>query len=440
MNKVWLVFKREYLSRVTKKSFLLTTILTPLLIPAILGAIIYFAVKEEESSEKQVVEVLDKSGQIKLKNSSRYDYIYIDGSLESAKQMFQESSHKALLYIPDLDISNPEGITVYSKSSLSLTDEESIERGIERNIEKIKLRDSGIDSTTIANLKSSINLRSINLSDSGEETESSAGITFGIGYITGFLIYLLIFIYGAQIMHGVLEEKTSRVVEILISSVRPFYLLMGKVIGIAAVGLSQLLIWVVLMTVLTTGVLSYFGLSNPSNVAMESVMQNVDSEELAAVMPNPEAQHIVDMMASIPFGMLAFTFIFYFVGGYLLYGAMFAAVGSAVDSQSDAQQFMFPITIPIIIAFIGLSVFILNDPDSSVSFWLSIIPFTSPIAMMGRISFGLPLWELLLSMVLLIIGFVFTIWVASRIYRIGILTHGSKVSYKVLMKWILMKY
>ncbi len=440
MNKVWLVFKREYLSRVTKKSFLLTTILTPLLIPAILGAIIYFAAKEEESSEKQVIEVLDKSGQIKLKNSSRYDYIYIDGSLENAKQVFQESSHKALLYIPDLDMSNPEGIVVYSKSSLSLTDEESIERGIERYIEKIKLRDSGIDSTTIANLKSSINLRSINLSDSGEETESSAGITFGIGYITGFLIYLLIFIYGAQIMHGVLEEKTSRVVEILISSVRPFYLLMGKVIGIAAVGLSQLLIWVVLMTVLTTAVLGYFGLSNPSNVAMESVMQNIDSEELAAAMPNPEAQHIVDMMASIPFGMLAFTFIFYFVGGYLLYGAMFAAVGSAVDSQSDAQQFMFPITIPIIIAFIGLSVFILNDPDSSVSFWLSIIPFTSPIAMMGRISFGLPLWELLLSMFLLIIGFVFTIWVASRIYRIGILTHGSKVSYKVLMKWILMKY
>jgi ABC-2 type transport system permease protein len=241
-------------------------------------------------------------------------------------------------------------------------------------------------------------------------------------------------------MHGVLEEKTSRVVEVLISSVRPFYLLMGKVMGIAAVGLSQLLIWVVLMTVLTTAVLSYFGLSNPSNVAMESVMQNVDSAELAAAMPNPDAQHIVDMMASIPFGMLAFTFIFYFVGGYLLYGAMFAAVGSAVDSQSDAQQFMFPITIPIIIAFIGLSVFILNDPDSSVSFWLSIIPFTSPIAMMGRISFGLPLWELLLSMALLIGGFIFTIWVASRIYRIGILTHGSKVSYKVLMKWIMMKY
>jgi len=254
------------------------------------------------------------------------------------------------------------------------------------------------------------------------------------------MIYLLIFIYGAQIMHGVLEEKTSRVVEILISSVRPFQLLMGKVLGIALVAFTQLLIWVVLISILSTAVMSYFGLTSPSEVSVDSVMSNIENAEAAAVVADSQAQQIMEVIGNIPFGLLAVTFIFYFIGGYLLYGAMFAAVGAAVDSQADAQQFMLPITIPIIIPFIGLSVFILVDPDSSASFWFSIVPLTSPIAMMGRIAFGVPAWELALSMVLLIGGFVFTIWVASRIYRIGILLHGTKVNYKVLAKWATMKY
>jgi len=437
MNKILLVIKREYISRVKKKSFLLSTILTPLIIPVLLGGLIYFAVDDKDSEEKKVIEILDDTKSIKLSDSDRYDFLYVEGSESSIKKAFQESDHKALIHIPDIDFDNPDGITLYAKSNLSLTTSRELERNIEKSIEKIKLENSGIDKEIIANLKTNISLRSLNLSDSGEETESSAGVTFGIGYVTGFMIYLLIFIYGAQIMHGVLEEKTSRVVEILISSVKPYYLLMGKVLGIASVGLTQLLIWVVMVTLLSTGVLSYFGLSNPSDVAIETVVQNVESAEIAV--ENQEVQQIMNMIGSIPFGMIAVTFIFYFVGGYLLYGAMFAAVGSAVDSQADAQQFMLPITIPIIIAIIGLSVFILDDPDSQVSFWLSVIPLTSPVAMMGRIAFGVPLWELLLSMFLLIVGFIGTIWVASRIYRIGILTHGTKVSYKVLGKWIMMK-
>ncbi len=439
MNKIFLVIKREYLTRVKKKSFLLTTILTPLIFPAILGAIIYFAVKEKDSAEKQVIEILDKSGHVQLSESSRYDYVYVTSAdLESAKQVFQEADHKALLYIPYFELDNPQGITIYSQSNISLSMLSDLEKGIEGKIEKLKLEASGIDSVTVANLNTSITIRSINLSKSGEEKESSAGVTFGIGYVTGFMIYLLIFIYGAQIMQGVIEEKSSRVVEVLISSVKPFQLMMGKVLGIAAVGLTQLLIWIILITVLSTAVLSFFGLSSPSDVAVNEMMQNIPESDMAAASTNPEIQNLMEVIYDIPFGFIMFTFIFYFIGGFLLYGALFAAVGSAVDTPSEAQQFMFPITIPIIIAFIGLSVFILEDPDSSISFWFSVIPFTSPIAMMGRVAFGIPVWQLIVSMLSLIAGFIFTIWFASRIYRVGILLHGTKVNYKVLAKWFLM--
>ncbi len=437
MNKILLVIKREYFSRVKKKSFLLSTILTPLLIPLILGGIIYIAEKDSEVDEKLVVEVLDESKLISFEESSRYEYVYVESNLDVAKTVFQESNDKALLHIPNIDIDNPQGIVLYAKTSLSISTSRDIERGVEKAIERIKLEKSGISNEVITNLKSNISMRSVNLTESGEESENSAFLTFGIGYFNGFLIYLMIFIYGAQIMQGVLEEKTSRVVEVLISSVKPYYLLMGKVLGIAAVGFTQLLIWIVLVSVLSTGVFSYFGLTNPSEVAMNSVVENVDAAE--EVMSNPEVEHFMNMFWSIPFGTIVFAFIFYFIGGYLLYGALFAAVGAAVDSPSDAQQFMFPITIPIIISFIGLSVFILNDPNSTASFWFSVIPFTSPISMMGRIAFGVPAWELALSMVLLILGFMGTIWLASRIYRIGILSHGTKVSYKVLAKWIRMK-
>jgi ABC-2 type transport system permease protein len=434
MNRTWLIIKREFTTRVQKKSFLLTTILTPILIPTILGGIVYLAIRDSES-KKEVIEVLDKSGQFDFKNSKSYDYVDLSGDLETAKITFQESDHKALLYIPEMDLDNPDGIAVYSKSNLSLMTVGDLENTIENRIEKARLEKSGLDSATIANLNANISIRSINLSDTGEEKESSAGVTWGIGYVAGLMIYMFIFIYGAQIMYGVIEEKNSRIVEILISSVRPFQLMMGKVLGIASVGLTQLLIWIVLISVLSTVLMGVFGLSSPSEVAMDQVMTNVETAEMA----NPEVARIMNVIQDIPFGMIMFTFVFYFIGGYLMYGALFAAVGSAVDSQAESQQFMLPITIPLIIAIIALSIVILQEPDGTTSFWLSIIPFTSPIAMMGRIAFGVPAWELALSMILLIGGFIFTIWFASRIYRVGILLHGTKVNYKVLAKWFMMR-
>ncbi|MCU0400039.1 MAG: ABC transporter permease, partial [Algoriphagus sp.] len=222
------------------------------------------------------------------------------------------------------------------------------------------------------------------------------------------------------------------IVEILVSSLKPFQLMMGKIVGIGAVGLTQFLIWVVLIGTLTTLVTGVLGMQMPQQQAMEMA-----SPEMAQVAPeSSELSEILLVINGIDFVAIAVSFIIYFLGGYLLYGALFAAVGSAVDAPSDAQQFMFPITIPLIVAYMGLFVFVLQDPNSTTSFWLSVIPFTSPIAMMGRVSYGVPFWELALSVALLVLGFLFTTWLAGKIYRIGILMHGTKPSYKVLWKWV----
>ena len=260
-------------------------------------------------------------------------------------------------------------------------------------------------------------------------------MTFGAGYVMGMMIYIFLFAYGAQVMQGVIEEKNSKIVEVVVSTVKPFQMMLGKVLGVASVGVVQFVIWIVLMTVLSTVVLGAFGLSmNPADV-----QEMATSTEASDIQSNAKVQELMSTIADIPILKITLIFIFYFIGGYLLYGALFAAVGSAVDTPADAQQFMMPIMLPIIGALMGLFMFVFEDPHGSVSFWLSMIPFTSPIVMMGRIGFGVPAWEIALSMVLLIGGFIFTLWVAGRIYRVGILMHGTKVNYKTLAKWFLMK-
>jgi len=252
----------------------------------------------------------------------------------------------------------------------------------------------------------------------------------------GILMYMFIFIYGAQIMQGIIEEKTSKVVEVIVSSVKPFQLMMGKIIGLASVGLLQFMIWIILMTTLTFGVFHYFGIDPPQQQAIQQMSGQVAAQQTAM---NSEIMNVFNETYNLPWTFIIFIFLFYFLGGYLIYGALFAAVGSAVDSPAEAQQFMFPITIPMLISYLSLFMFILRDPQGTVSVWLSIIPFTSPIAMMGRIGFEVPPWQLALSMTLLVAGFIFTTWVAGRIYRVGILMSGTKVNYKVLAKWFLQR-
>lgn len=433
MNKIFLVIKREYLARVKKKSFLLATLLTPLLFPAILGLFLWIAMNERSSEALRIIEVIDDNNLFRIESSDQYAFSYSDRDREEAKELVKRGDRYGLLYIPNIDLDRPAGIVYYSEKNPSMALIGYLETNLKRKIEEIRLYDSGIDPKVIAELRTNVNVQAITLDNAGEEKISNAMVNYGLGFITGILIYMFIFIYGNQIMQGVIEEKSSRIIEILVSSLKPFQLMTGKIIGIGLVGLSQFLIWILLISTISAVVMGYFGMNMPQQEALE--MANPEASRMMHASSGEMGQYF-QVFQDINFFKLILTFIFYFIGGYLLYGAFFAAIGAAVDTPSDAQQFMFPVTIPLIVAYFGLFVFVLDDPNSNISFWLSIIPFTSPIAMMGRASYGVPFFDLALSMGLLILGFLFTTWMAGKIYRIGILVHGSKVNYRTLWRWV----
>ncbi|SFO58312.1 ABC-2 type transport system permease protein [Algoriphagus ornithinivorans] len=430
MDKIWLVIQREYLSRVKKKSFLLATLLTPLIFPAIMAIFVWIAVEEKENQSLRIIEVVDENKLFFMESSQQYAFSFSDSSPEEAKLLVQNGDRYGFLYIPKIDLKNPQGITFYGEENPSMSLVSYLESSLKKKIEDQRLYDSGIDPQILSDIRTSVDLKSITLNQKGEEKVSDATVNYAIGFLAGILIYMFIFIYGNQIMQGVIEEKSSRIVEILVSSLKPFQLMMGKIVGIAGVGLTQLLIWIILIGTLTTVVTGILGLQMPQEQAMELAQADMIQTD------NSEFAEILQVIAGIDFISIISSFIFYFLGGYLLYGALFAGIGSAVDAPSDAQQFMLPVTVPLIVAYMGLFVFVLQDPNSTTSFWLSIIPLTSPIAMMGRVSYGVPFWELGLSMLFLILGFLATTWLAGKIYRIGILMHGTKPSYKTLWKWI----
>ena len=381
-----------------------------------------------------MVYYVDESGTFSP-DTSKFMFKKIEGSIADAKRAFQSDDSYGLLHIPDFDLENPQGITLYTKVNPSPNEIGDLEGILENRVRELKMAKFNISQKVLDDIKTNISLRTINVSEAGDEQTSNSRILFGVGMACGIMMYMFIFIYGAQIMQGVIEEKTSKVVEVIVSSVKPFQLMMGKIMGLASVGLLQFLIWIILITTLSSIVLGFFGLEMPQDQMMNEMSQRYPD----AHAQNPATMEMLNTISEIPIAYFIFNFLFYFLGGYLLYGALFAAVGSAVDSPAEAQQFMFPITIPMLIAYFGLFTFILDDPHGTISVWLSVIPFTSPIAMMGRIGFGVPTWQLLLSMGCLIGGFVLTTWVASRIYRVGILMHGTKINYKVMARWFMMK-
>jgi len=434
MNKTFLIIRREYLSRVLKRSFILMTILTPVIFAGIYAIGIYFMLKP---GEEKVIRVHDQSGlfENKFPNTSSITFEYTSSDIEESKNAVKDGTFSGALWIPDLDLKNPEGIILYSSEALGIGIESSIKRTIKNEIENIKLDSAGIDKSVLDSIKTKVSLQAINLSGD-EEKESNSALASGIGMFSGFLIYIFLFIYGAQVMRGVMEEKTSRVVEIIISSVKPMQLMTGKILGIAAVGLTQFTIWVVLTVFLWTAVTPLV-VGDTLNKEQMAKIENVQ----AGSNPNESAEMIANINSAINkmnIPLILGLFVFYFLGGYLFYAAFFAMVGAAVDSEADSQQFMLPIMMPIIFAFIMYGA-VINDPNGSVAFWLSMIPFTSPIIMMIRVPFEIPGWQIALSMLLMIGGFIFTTWMAGRVYRVGILMHGTKVNYKTLAKWFMMK-
>ena len=432
MNKVFLIIQREFLNRVQKKSFLIATIIIPLIFPAIMAVLGYVAIQQKKNAQKEVIYYIDESG-LFVADTAKYKFRPFQGSLEDGKRAYIADESFGLLYIPKFNVKKPEGIALYTKVNPSPGDINDLENMLEQRIRELKMEEFNIDKKVLDSLKTSVSIETIKLSESGAEESSNSAVMLGVGVACGIMMYIFIFVYGAQIMQGIIEEKMSKVVEVIVSSVRPFQLMLGKILGLASVGLLQFVIWIVLITTLSTLVMGYFGLEMPQQQMAESMT----GQDVAV--QNAKATALMKTIGQIPFTYVITNFLFYFLGGYLLYGALFAAVGSAVDSPAEAQQFMFPITIPMLIAYFGLFTFIIDDPHGTISVWLSIIPFTSPIAMMGRIAFGVPTWQLVLSMLSLVGGFILTTWIAARIYRVGILMHGTKVNYKVLAKWFMQR-
>ncbi|NHE55317.1 ABC transporter permease [Cyclobacterium plantarum] len=431
-GKIFLVIKREYLARVKKRSFLLATIITPLIFPTILGLFLWIAMSDVSPESRKFIEVVDENNAYFLENNESFTFSYGGLNREEARELVNDGDRFGFLYIPELNLDQPTGITFYSEEIAPISMITSLEAALKNKIEEFRLFASGIDPDVLSSLKTNIKISAVILGEPGGERVSNSVVNYAVGFLAGILIYTFIFVYGNQIMQGVIEEKSSRIIEILVSSLKPFQLMMGKIIGIGAVGLTQFLIWILLISAISSLVVGYFGMKMPQQELMEMSGQ----QDLLPGAGQEGMVEILQMVQGIDFIQLTLTFLIYFVGGYLLYGAFFAAIGAAVDSPSDAQQFMFPVTIPLLIAYMGLFIFVLDDPNSNVSFWLSIIPFTSPVAMMGRVSFGVPWEQLAISIGLLVAGFLFTTWLAGKIYRIGILVHGSKVGYKVLWKWL----
>ncbi|UXP33713.1 ABC transporter permease [Reichenbachiella agarivorans] len=438
MNKILLIIKREYMSRVKKKSFLIMTILGPLLFSGLFIVPIWLATRE---GDHKVIQILDESGLFtdEFVSNDNTTYEYIDEDLESAKSTLNSNDVFGLLYIPEMTIENPEGAKFYATQNPGISFQASLEGMMRDRVENIKLLNSGLNQEFLDGLKAQVYVQTVNLSESGDENESSTGAATAVGYLGAFLIYFFIFLYGAQIMRGVIEEKTNRIIEVIIASVRPFHLMMGKIIGVGSVGLTQFLLWVALSSAIVTGI-SSFVVGDATPEQMEAISQANQTTPMAA--NNSQTQEVIqksmNAVGHINLPLVISCFVFYFIAGYLFYGALFAAIGSAVDSDADSQQFMFPVTIPLIFSVVVLSA-VINDPHGSFAFWLSMIPFTSPVIMMMRIPFDVPAWQIILSMLLTIGGFLFTTWLASRIYRVGIFMHGTKVNYKTLAKWFMMK-
>jgi ABC-2 type transport system permease protein len=428
MNKILLVIQREYLVRVKKKSFLYTTILVPLVIVGFYAAI--FAIGVSGTHEKNKVAVIDQAGlfvpPVENSKGDESTYEIITGqSLETLKGTYKNKGYDYLLYIPPMDVTKDiNDIQLFSRSPLQVNQKRKIERTIDNAIELKRLQSANIPREQYRSIKSNISIENKVLNGK-EEKKNVAIVAQTVSFACGMLIYVIMLIYGTMVMRGVMEEKISRIAEVMVSSVKPFQLMMGKIIGIGAVGLTQFAIWIALIAILRY-VLHIPGLDN--------TMQQPGMAESGGMMAN-----IGSSLGNLPWGLIISCFIFYFFGGYLLYASLFAAIGSVVsEDQSEAQQFVFPVMMPIILGFVIMTK-AMSEPNSPLVVFGSLFPLTSPVVMMGRIMYNVPVSQIIASMLLLVLGILFFTWLTAKIYRTGILMYGKKVTWKEMVKWAFRK-
>ncbi|MEJ7611864.1 MAG: ABC transporter permease [Ferruginibacter sp.] len=423
-NKTGLIISREYFTRVKKKSFLLTTILVPLVIMAFYAIIIAISVKG--SSEKKNIALIDEAGLLKNDSSNTGMTLIKNETENSFIKKYKEQGFDGFLYIPPVNIDSPRGIRLHSRSAESISVLGTFENKLNKAIENERLKSSGIKAADYERIASDIDIENTVDTEKGSK-KSGAKAAYIVSFACGILIYMMMIIYGTQVMRGVSEEKTSRIAEVIVSSVRPFQLMTGKIIGIGAVGLTQFAIWIVLM----------LGLQMLIPLIFPEVMEQISAGN--GDINATSAGSIVQEFSTLPVMKIMLSFIFYFLAGYLTYASLFAAVGSmATDDQQDTQQLIFPILMPIILGFVIMTKAV-ADPQSSLAVFGSLFPLTSPIVMMGRISYDVPGWQIALSMVLLVGCFLFLTWVTAKVYRVGILMYGKKPSWKEMLKWAVKK-
>ena len=452
MNKTSVIIKREYMTRVRKKSFIIMTLLAPVLMAAMF-VLPTLLMMNQDKQFKKIAVVGDGSVIFRnaITNTKDAEYVYLDNvNVNDLKKNFEQAGYYGILYIAPELATTPNAIQLFSKKQPPIDLLEHIEGSLEKEIERQKLLGYNIKDLDdiLKSIRTKVSVQTIKIDDSGKATETSTGIAMAVAYLGGFLMYMLVFMFGSQVMRGVIEEKTSRVVEVIVSSVKPVQLMMGKILGIALVGLTQFFIWIFLtgaiVVVVKTVVLDKANVTQVTQMIPQNVLSGDQSQpattgtSVNAVQANPQLAEFSKMFDSAMHQnwlLIITSFIFYFITGYLLYASVFAAIGSAVDSETDTQQFMLPVTIPIMLGlFVAIGT--MQNPESSISFWFSMIPLTSPIVMMARIPFGVPGWQIALSMVLMVITFLAFVWMAAKIYRTGILMYGKKSSWKEMWKWL----
>lgn len=441
-NKTWLIIKREYFTRVKKRSFILMSVLGPVLMAGVMVLAFWFSLEE---SEQQRILVVDDNFPFfqQLESTENISYEVQDISMEKAELLLDATDYTALLYLPKNILQSKTGQLIFKKQP-SFRIQRAIEEQVQQYIEISKLKEFEISESDYKRLKAPVNIATFKHIGAGKQAEQTNMLPAIVGLVFGILIYFFIFMYSVQVMRGVIEEKTNRIIEVMISSVKPFQLMLGKVVGVGAVGLTQFALWIVLTLVLFVAgqwiVIGdrYDAASQPQTPMTEIVEKQLQNESTLNLAKLSDNDNLFNQIRRINFPLMIGVFLFYFLGGYLLYSALMAAVGSAVDNDTDTQQFILPITLPLLLAYI-LSFSVFENPSSTMAVWMSIVPFTSPVIMMVRIAFGIDqgeIWQLYLSMFLLIITFIGAVWFSGRIYRVGILMYGKKPSIREIIKWI----
>ena len=438
MSNFSVILKREYLTRVKKRSFLIITFLGPLFFAALMIAPSLMMMKSDSMETKKTIAVLDETdwfnGKFESSDINTFVYTNTDENIDTLKKLILEGVYDAVLYVPATSLSVPTNAKLYSNKQIPMSLSSYIKSEMKQEVEHRKLLAHGIDSKIVKSVNTSINISTIRMDEEEGEKTSYAELESIIGLALAVIVYFVIFLFSNQVLRGVIEEKSNRIIEVIISSVKPFELMMGKIIGIALVGLTQFLLWIVLtigIYLVANGIILGPEIMSPSGTVMtEEISQIVDTNQGQDIM-----LEVVSMIESINFKAILISFLFYFVFGFLLYAALFAAVGGMVDNETDSNQFVTILSMPLIVAIV-CSTAMINNPDSGLGIWLSMIPFTSPVSMMIRIPFGVPYWQVVVSLLILVLTFVFITWIAAKIYRTGILMYGKKPNLKEIWKWL----